>query len=429
VDNVLYVPGLKRNLLSISQITREKEHLIVEFNASKCLIKDTSQRYKIVLQGIEEDGMYMLDISKKLQQSLKIFVKNEGKLWHERYGHLNFTYLNLMHKLGMVIGLPNIQHDKYLCEAFLHGKQSRDHFEKQGAWRERKPLELIHSDLCGPMQTLSIGGSKYFLSFIDDFSRKIWVYFLKNKFEVFEKFQEFKIMVEKEFGQSIKTLISDNGGEFKSNDFMNFCKYHGIKRQFTTPYTPQQNGVAERKNRTIVEMARSMLQGSKLGNQFWEDVVHTSIYLLNRSPTKVVRNVTPEELWSGRKPRIGHLKIFGSTCYMHIPKEKRRKLDNKSKRCIFVGYSDYAKAYRLYDEETNDIIISRDVKFDETQRIETSQTYKGKEKVCEEEENTSIIESPSSSNNNLDDELSSNVTHLTKRNPTWVRKTAWLRRY
>ena len=166
-------------------------------------------------------------------------------------------------------------------------------------------------------------------------------------------------------------------------------------------------------------MARSMLQGSKLGNQFWADAVHTSIYLLNRSPTKAVRNVTPEELWSGRKPRIGHLKIFGSTCYMHIPEEKRRKLDNKSKRCIFVGYSDYAKAYRLYDEETNEIIISRDVKFDETQRIETSQTNKGKEKVYEEEYvNTSIIESPSSSNNNLDDELSTNVTHLTRRNPT-----------
>eukprot|EP00253_Pinus_taeda_P019794 PITA_19794 len=140
----------------------------------------------------------------------------------------------------------------------------------------------------------------------------MWVYFLKHKSDVFSIFQKFKTLVEKESGCNIMTLRTDNGGEFCSSAFSNFCDTHGIKRQLTTPYTPQQNSVVECRNRTVVEMARSMLQHRSVSNKFWAEAVFTVVYLLNRSPTQAVKGKTPEEVWSGRKPKISHLKVFGS---------------------------------------------------------------------------------------------------------------------
>ena len=180
------------------------------------------------------------------------------------------------------------------------------------------------------MNTASITACKYFLLIVDDFSRKMWVYFLKNKSDVLSTFQKFKTLVENESGCNIMTLRTDNGGEFCSSDFANFCDIHGIKRQLTTPYTPQQNNVVERRNRTVVEMARSMLQHRSVPNKFWAEAVFTAVYLLNRSPTQVIKGKTPEEAWSCRKPKINHLKVFGSVAYVWIPAAKRSKLDSKS---------------------------------------------------------------------------------------------------
>ena len=145
------------------------------------------------------------------------------------------------------------------------------------------------------MQAPSLGGSQYFLTFIDDFTRKTWVYFLKNKSEVFEKFQNFKALVENQSGLHIKVLRTDRGGEYISKEFLRFCRENGIHKQFTARYTPQQNGVAERKNRTIMDMARSMLKEKHLPNDYWADVVHCAMYILNRCPTKSVMNRVPKE--------------------------------------------------------------------------------------------------------------------------------------
>ena len=185
----------------------------------------------------------------------------------------------------------------------------------------------------------SIGGCHYFVTFIDDYSRKIWVYFMKKKSEVFGHFKAFKAMVEKETGLQIKCLRSDGGGEYLSNEFARFLQEHGIKQQYSCIHTPQQNGLAERKNRHIGEVSRAMLNEKDLPDFYWAEAVATTVYIMNRTPTVAIHGMTPEERYTGRKPDISHLKIFGCIAYVHVPDELRSKLDPKAKKCIFIGYS------------------------------------------------------------------------------------------
>ncbi|BBN70008.1 transposable element gene, partial [Prunus dulcis] len=185
--------------------------------------------------------------------------------------------------------------------------------------------------------------------------------------EIKEDRQKFKATVELQSGYKLKQLRSDRGGEYTSMEFERFCDNAGIERQLTTPYTPQQNGVAERKNRTIVEMAKCLMLEKKIPFDFWAEAVNTSVYILNRCPTKALSKRTPFEAYGGRKPGIKHLKVFGSLCYAHVPKQQRQKLDLASKRCIFLGYGSCEKGYRLYNIETEKVIISRDVIFSENE--------------------------------------------------------------
>ena len=172
-------------------------------------------------------------------------------------------------------------------------------------------------------------------------------------------------MVEKQTGKSIKILQSDQGGEYKSGDFNKYCKDNGIVQQFTVPHTPQQNGVAERKNRTLVECARSMMKGKNLSNAFGAEAINTAVYLKNRSPTRCLDSVTPFEALYGSKTAVNNLKVFGCKAFAHIPKENRRKLDAKATKCIFIGYCSKFKAYKLFDPTTHKVFASRDVLFHE----------------------------------------------------------------
>jgi len=191
------------------------------------------------------------------------------------------------------------------------------------------------------------------------------VYFLEQKLEAFIYFKQFKALTEKQCEHSLKILRTDRGREFTNNEFLDYCKQHGIKRELTARYTPQQNGVAERKNRTIMEMALSMLQSKNLPKQFWDEAVNTAIYILNRPPTKTVFKKTPYETWNKRKPIVKHFKIFRCIAYAHIPKQTCTKLEERGEKCIFIGYSDASKAYTLYNPETKKLIILRDMIFDE----------------------------------------------------------------
>jgi transposase InsO family protein len=240
-------------------------------------------------------------------------------LCHQRLGHIGEKGLRTLHGKGMVQGMFNCSLDFDFYEHWIYGKHNRVRLPS-GATREKGVLELIHSDVFGPIPVLSLGKSVYYVSFIDDFSRNTWIYFLRNKSEVFDKFKEFKALVENHTKKKIKVFRTDNGGEFYRNEFEEFCKKCGIARKKTTPYTPQQNGVGERMNRTLMEKSRSMLSGARLGQEFSAEVVGTTCYLVNQSPSSVLGDKTSHKVWSGKKPSPQHLRVFDFDAYVHVPK-------------------------------------------------------------------------------------------------------------
>eukprot|EP00253_Pinus_taeda_P025630 PITA_25630 len=295
IADVYYVPGMRCNLLSIGQLVHKGYNVF--FKNDVCTIMDIAPSKRCIAEvKMTRNRMFPLRIRADLknkeviaavtQEAFQSVPKDENWLWHLRFGHLNFGGLNLLSKKGMVRGLPLIEKPDSLCEGCILGKQHRESFPSGKSIRAKAPLEIVHSDVCGPMQTPSLADSQYFLTFIDDFTRKIWVYFLKNKSEVFEKFRNFKALVENQCRLHIKVLRTDRGGEYISKEFLRFCRENGIHKQFTARYTPQQNGVAERKNRIIMDMARSMLKAKHLPNDYWADAVNCATYILNRCPTK-----------------------------------------------------------------------------------------------------------------------------------------------
>jgi hypothetical protein len=226
-------------------------------------------------------------------------------------------------------------------------------------------LDLVHTDVCEPMTRRSLSGCEYYLTFIDDYSRKTWIYFLKAKSEVFTRFQEFRALVENQSGKRIKVLRSDNGREYSLRQFVDFCAQHGIRRQMIVPYNPQQNGVAERKNRAITDAVRSMLHDQCFPLYLWAEACATTVYLQNRSPRRILGKMTPKEAFTDRRPDVEHIKIFGCLTFSHVPSKRRTKLDPTAQQGILVGYSEMSKAYCFYIPPLRKVMVSRDVRFEE----------------------------------------------------------------
>jgi hypothetical protein len=213
---------------------------------------------------------------------------------------------------------------------------------------------------------------------------------------VFSKFKEFKALIENPSEKKIKIPRSDNGGEYTSKEFVNFCKDVGIKRELTTPYNPQQNDVAEQKNRTILEAVKTMIHDQDLPMCLWAEAAMEIVYVQNRLSHSAHGLKTPEEMFTGKKTEVSHLKIFGCPLFIHIPKEKRNKMDPSGKKGIFVGYCEVSKAFRIYIPGQHHIEISRDVTFDEYVALKKSKLYQ-LEEVYEEEPvipNTAVREVP-----------------------------------
>lgn len=356
ITNVLYVPELASNLLSVSQLIK-KGHS-VQFHDNGCKILNNSKEE--ILSCKLMNNMYCLNAS-TVTAYVSSSDESDSYLWHQRMSHLNLSDLR---KLPNCVEGVNINKNKsnMVCEYCQEGKQSRLPFPKEGS-RAKKPLELVHSDVCGPLEVKSIGGAQYFLTFVDDFTRKVYVYFLKSKSEVFSKFKMFKVLVENQLDLKIKRLRTDNGTEYLSNQFKEYMQNSGIIHETSNSYTPQQNGLAERMNRTLMERARCMLINANFQKVYWAEAVATAAYITNRCPTRSISYVTPEELWSGKKPNLKHVRIFGCEVMVHVPNIKRQKLDSKASKMFFVGYSETTKGYRLLDTKTKKIIISRDVVF------------------------------------------------------------------
>ncbi|KAE9091335.1 hypothetical protein PF005_g18013 [Phytophthora fragariae] len=226
-------------------------------------------------------------------------------------------------------------------------------------------LDLVHSDVMGPMQCSSKGGARFVVTFIDDFSRFVHVFLISAKSQVFQSFVTYKNLVENQTGARVKCLRSDNDKEFINKRVRTFCGEQGIIQQTSAPYSPQQNGLAERMNRTIVEMARSMLLYMGLELEWWGEAVNAAVYTINRVPNTARPHVSPFEVFFGKRPDLSHLRVFGSRGFVHVEKSKRSKWDPKAHHCIFLGYSDTSKAYRVWDLETERVLTSRTVLLDE----------------------------------------------------------------
>ena len=364
LKEVLYVPKIQNKLLSLPSMT--EKGATVEFKGQSCKISIHGKTYSIghkhgklyKLNSVPEDQTCCLGTAESKADSLS--------LWHLRYGHLGYDNVKLLNGKDMVDGMKiksAEEVDRYSCEGCAMGKQHHQPFPKKSHHKRSKPLELIHSDVCGPMSVPSVGGSRFFVTFIDDFSRYTYVYIIKHKSEVLEKFQEFVKQTENLTGLRVKSLRSDNESEYESKAFKEYCKSKGIMKEDTIPYTPQQNGIAERANRTIMETVRSMLYHAHLPLSFWGEAVSTAVYLKNRSPTSCLKDITPFECWFNKRPDVSNIKVFGCKVYVHVPDQKRRKLDKKSIPCVFVGYPTNSKGYKLYNLESKQMIRSRDVIF------------------------------------------------------------------
>ena len=329
LDNVRFVPLLRRNLISLGMLDANGNTYKSE-NGTLRIMKGSM----VMLKGLLKQGLYILQ-GEAVSGDVAVSTASheETVLWHKRLGHISLGGLQQLCRQGILDASKITGMD--LCEICILGKSHRLKFSTANH-NSKGILEYIHSDLWGsPQVPVSLSGSQYFISFVDDYSRKVWVYFLKLKSEAFDKFKEWKTLVENQTGKGIKHLRTDNGLEFCSHEFTSFCDKLGIMRHSTSRDTPQQNGIVERMNRTILNKLRCMLVESGLGKQFWAEATATACYQINRSPSASIQFKTPEQLWTGRTPNLTHLKPFGCIGYVH---RKQGKLDPRALKAVFIGY-------------------------------------------------------------------------------------------
>lgn len=273
-----------------------------------------------------------------------------------------------MIKLGKIKNIDLSELDNFFCEGCVLGKSTRASFKSLNNKNEPKIGEILHTDLCGPMSTESLGGSRYFLLIKDKSSKFRHTVFLRTKEDVHINLKKFVMSTEKLYGHSVKVIRSDNGTEFVNKHVKTFLDEKGIMQETSAPYTPEQNGVAERENRTVVEMARTMLCSMNLPKMLWAEAVAYATLILNNTACDS-DGKTPYERWTSNRSDLEMFKTFGCTAYYHIPKQLRYKLDPRSKKAVFVGIENTSKKIRLFDPSLNKIIISSSVIFNE---IETT---------------------------------------------------------
>ncbi|GJZ97390.1 RNA-directed DNA polymerase, eukaryota, reverse transcriptase zinc-binding domain protein [Tanacetum coccineum] len=343
----------------------------------------------------KKEGHFQKDCPKRKAWFEKKVNKSSAFLWHKRLGHISKERLQRLVKNEI---LPNLDFTNFgLCVECIKGKQTKH--RKKGAIRSNDLFEIIHTNICGPFDTPSFTGEKYFITFIDDFSCYGYVYLLHEKSQSINALEVFVNEVERQLDKKVNIVRSDRGGEYyRKNDesgqclgpFAKFLESHSICAQYTMPGTPQQNGVAERRNRTLMEMVRSMISKSSLPKSLWIYALRTAVYLLNRVPSKSVPK-TPFELWTGRKPSLKHLHVWGCPTKARVYNPQEKKLDSRTVRGYFIGYPEKSKGYR---DEVEDCIGVEDSNGSEVigncvnnsgVRTEVRTLESQEELVCEEE--------------------------------------------
>lgn len=367
--NCLYVPQLSSNLISISQLDKAGSDIM--FTEGKAILKRNN---KMTLIGkMLDTNLYEVNAKPptlpKLESANMASTSASGNIWHQRLGHLGGNSLRNLKDSVDGLTQTTVPHQ---CKSCILGKMTRARFPDSSS-RSTEPLQLITFDLAGPFDD-AIGGAKYFMIMVDDYSKYYHVELLRTKSEATRWLKQVLIQWENQLSRSVKVLRSDGGGEFDNRAISQFCEEKGIRAQMTTARTPEQNGAAERAVRTIKEGTRTLLIDSGLSNKYWGAAAKNFAYVRNRTRTATTGDKTPIELFTGKRPSVSHLRVFGCVAYMHIPKEDRigQTWKPKAKRCIFLGYGDdelkAKKAWTLFDPYILKKHVTIHVKFCEDQR-------------------------------------------------------------
>jgi hypothetical protein len=397
-EKFLLVEDMKHNLRSVSKMCYQGHKFT--FDSQKCEIRKEGSRKLIATTARTSNNIYVL--SEIGNEKYFLGKEDESWLWHRRMGHIHFDNLVKVSKREAIREIPQFtKPTNTLCKHCQQGNQTKTRF-KSKEYSTTRLLEIVHTNLVGPTTTKGLKGEKYLMLLVDDYTRMTAIFFLKKKSKSFENFKIYKEMVENEMDSKIKCLISDKGGEFTLNKFMDYCSSHGIKRKFYVARTPQQNGVVERKNRSVQEMARTMLMDSKLTDIFWTQVVHTIVHIQNKVILRNNTDKTTYELWKGRPANVKHFRVFGSKCYIKREDGRMGKFDSRVDKGVLVGYSSTRKAYKCYNLISKKIVESINVTIDETGRPESK-----------EEENDSMeqpFEKEAEDEKEVEDEDEENLT-------------------
>ncbi|GJT36791.1 retrovirus-related pol polyprotein from transposon TNT 1-94 [Tanacetum coccineum] len=306
IDNV---ENLRFNLLNLGQICDNKCRVTFSKHDSE-ITKDG----KVISIGIRKKGLYVMKLGNKLKDQICLSTIDENStLWHRRLGHANMRLIQSLASKELVRNLTKLKFDQHFCDACKIGKQAHTSHKAKNIVSTTRCLELLHMDLFGPSAVRSYGGNRYTLVIVDDYSRYTWTRFLKDKTEAFDQFEIFSKKIQNQLGCTIVSIRTDHGREFNNEvQFGEFCNTNGITHNFSAPHTPQSNGVVERKNRTLQEMSRTMLNEQSLPQKFWCNAVDNSTYILNRILIRAILGKTPYELLRGRKPTLDYFRVFGS---------------------------------------------------------------------------------------------------------------------
>ncbi|GJX74434.1 putative ribonuclease H-like domain-containing protein [Tanacetum coccineum] len=346
-EDVYFVKELQFNLFSVSQMCDKKNNVL--FIDTGCFVLSPdfklADESQVLLKVPRKNNMYSVDMKNIVpKESLTCLVAkatlDESMLWHRRLGHVNFKTINKLVKENLVRGLPTKRFENdQTCVACLKGKQHKASCKSKIQNSITQPLFMLHMDLFGPTFVSSLMNKKYCLVVTDDYSRFTWVFFLASKDETSGILKSFITEIENLVDKKVKIIRCDNGTEFKNRVMSEFCEKKGIKKEFSVARTPQQNGVAERRNRTLIEAARTMLADSKLPTTFWAEAVNTACYVQNRVLVVKPHNKTPYELFRGRTPALSFMRPFGCHVTILNTLDYLGKFDGKSDEGFFVGYS------------------------------------------------------------------------------------------
>ncbi|GJV20289.1 retrovirus-related pol polyprotein from transposon TNT 1-94 [Tanacetum coccineum] len=346
ISRVYYIEGLGHNLFSVGQFC--DSNLEVAFRQHTCFIRNLEG--VDLLTGSRGDNLYTLSLGNMMASSpiclLSKASKTKSWLWHRRLSHLNFGAINHLARHGLVRGLPKLKFEKdHLCSACALGKSSKKPHKPKSEDTNQEKLYLLHMDLCGPMRVASVNGKKYILVIVDDYSRFTWVKCLRSKDEAPALIINFLKMIQVRLKETVRRIRTDNGTEFVNQTLREYYEKVGISHETSVARSPQQNGVVERRNRTLIEAARTMLIYAKAPLFLWAEAVATACYTQNRSMIRRRHGKTPYELLHDKPPDLSYLHVFGALCYPTNDCENLGKLQPKA----FIGYAPTKKAFRIYN--------------------------------------------------------------------------------